>query len=48
LVEQHIIKKSYKNWDQIDNLAFLSKNLYNSAIYTIKQEERGIGQKKKQ
>ena len=38
LVEQHIILKSNKDWKQIDQLCFLSKNLYNASLYIIKQE----------
>ena len=38
LTEQHIITKYNLQWKLIDNLCFLSKNLYNSAIYEIKQE----------
>lgn len=37
LVEQHIIRKSNSQFKQIDELAFLSKNLYNAALYAIKQ-----------
>jgi len=36
IVERHIIKKSDKRWKHIDNICFLSKNLYNSALYYIK------------
>jgi len=38
LTEQHIITKKNSNWKQIDNLCFLSKNLYNSWLYTVKQQ----------
>ena len=38
LVEQHIIKKNNKFYKEIDNLSFLSKNLYNKANYIIRQE----------
>ena len=37
LVEKHNINKSNSDWKQIDHLCFLSKNLYNHALYTIKQ-----------
>lgn len=37
-VEQHTIKKSHKAWETIDELCFKSKNLYNYANYTIRQE----------
>lgn len=38
LVERHIIGKNHKFFKEIDNLAFLSKNLYNAANYLIRQE----------
>ncbi len=37
LVEKHVIKKSSPYWKEIDELAFLSKNLYNRANYEIRQ-----------
>jgi len=37
LVEKHIIKPTHKYYLEIDNLCFLSKNLYNSALYNIRQ-----------
>jgi len=37
LVERHIIKKSNSKWKKIDDLCFLSKNLYNYSLYQIKQ-----------
>ena len=37
LVEQHIIDKSHKYFEECDKLCFLSKNLYNIALYTIKK-----------
>ena len=37
LTEQHIIKKSHPNFKEIDNLCFLSKNLYNSGLYSVRQ-----------
>ena len=37
LVEQHIIKKSNKLFEQLDHLCFLSKNLYNATLYKIRQ-----------
>lgn len=43
LVEQHIIKKSNSNWKTIDNLCFLSKNLYNYSIYHIKKHYTETG-----
>lgn len=38
LVEKHIIKDGSCLYKEIDNLAFLSKNLYNKANYIIRQE----------
>lgn len=37
LVEQHIIKPFYKDYKVLDNLLFLSKNLYNKALYEVRQ-----------
>ena len=37
LVEKHLIKPSKKIFDEIDKLAFLSKNLYNCAVYQCRQ-----------
>ena len=36
-VERHIVKETNPLWKQIDNLCFLSKNLYNYANYLIRQ-----------
>ncbi len=36
-VERHIVKETSPLWKQIDNLCFLSKNLYNYANYLIRQ-----------
>ena len=43
LCERHIIKKSDKKWKSLDEACFLSKNLYNSALYYIRKykEENG-------
>jgi putative transposase len=46
LSEKHIIKKTHKYYDEIDNLCFLSKNLYNRANYVIRQEFIGSSKKK--
>lgn len=43
LVEQHIVLKSNSNWKRIDELCFLSKNLYNSALYETKKEFKETG-----
>lgn len=37
LVEQHIIKKTDKRYKILDEIAFKSKNLYNAALYEIRQ-----------
>jgi len=36
-VEKHIVRKTSKEWKVIDNIAFLSKNLYNAAMYVFRQ-----------
>ncbi len=36
-VERHIVKETSPLWKQIDNLCFLSKNLYNYANYLVRQ-----------
>ena len=38
LVEQHIIKSNNQIYKELDNLCFLSKNLYNQALYRIRQQ----------
>ena len=38
LVEQHIIKSNNVLYKEFDNLCFLSKNLYNQALYRIRQQ----------
>ena len=37
LTERHLIKQSNSLYNELDNLCFLSKNLYNSALYTVRQ-----------
>ena len=37
-VEKHIISKGHESYEEIDHIAFLSKNLYNRANYIIRQE----------
>jgi putative transposase len=37
LVQKHLIKFSSKDYKEIDRLAFLSKNLYNCAVYLNRQ-----------
>ena len=43
LVEQHIIKKSNRLFEQLDRLCFLSKNLYNATLYKIRQHHFETG-----
>jgi len=37
LVERHVIGKGSRDWKEIDDLSFKSKNLYNRANYEIRQ-----------
>lgn len=37
LVERHIIKKSNSLYKELDMLCRLSKNLYNIALYIVRQ-----------
>ena len=37
LTEKHIIKKSHPFYDECDNLCFQSKNIYNQAMYNVRQ-----------
>lgn len=37
LVEQHIIKKNDNRYKILDEVCFKSKNLYNAALYEIRQ-----------
>jgi putative transposase len=43
LVERHIIKKQDERWKSLDDTCFLSKNLYNSALYFIKKNYEETG-----
>ena len=38
LVEQHIIKSNNPIYKELDRLCFLSKNLYNQALYRVRQQ----------
>ena len=38
LVETHIYSKNHADFKKLNNLCFLSKNLYNSALFIIRQE----------
>jgi putative transposase len=37
LVEQHVIRKGDSRYEEIDRACFASKNLYNLAMYTVRQ-----------
>ena len=37
LVERHIIKKNNSLYKELNMLCILSKNLYNAALYTVRQ-----------
>lgn len=37
LVEIHLIKRGEQHFDEIDDLCFKSKNLFNSALYAVRQ-----------
>ena len=37
LVEKYDIKRSSKWYKELDKLCYLSKNLYNATLYTIRQ-----------
>lgn len=43
LVERHIIKCNSLEYNELDNLCFLSKNLYNTALYRIRQHYFNTG-----
>lgn len=43
LVERHIIKCNSFEYNELDNLCFLSKNLYNTALYRIRQHYFNTG-----
>lgn len=44
LVEKHIVKRNNKYYKEIDHVCFLSKNLYNSTLYTVRQHYKETGQ----
>jgi putative transposase len=44
LVERHAFKRSDKEYAELDNLCFLSKNLYNSTLYAIRQHFFNTGE----
>lgn len=37
LTERHIIKKNHKDFNELDKITHLSKNLYNATLYAIRQ-----------
>ncbi len=37
LVEQHIVRKNHSLWQECDRICWLSKNLYNQALYRVRQ-----------
>ena len=37
LAERHIIKRSHVHFQELDNVCFLSKNLYNASLYAVRQ-----------
>ena len=37
LVEKHIINNKHSFYNELDNLCFLSKNIYNQALYNVRQ-----------
>ena len=37
LTEKHIIKQKHAFYNECDNLCFQSKNIYNQAIYNVRQ-----------
>ena len=37
LVERHIFKKTHRFYKEFDTICFLSKNLYNSTVYAVRQ-----------
>jgi len=43
LTEQHIVSKYKKDWKRIDELSYLSKNLYNTCLWTIKNHYEATG-----
>jgi hypothetical protein len=38
LVEKTVIRRSKQGWSEMDQLALLSKNLYNATLYAMRQE----------
>lgn len=46
LAEKHIYKPTHKYYAELDNLCFLSKNLYNATLYDIRQHYFNTGEYK--
>ena len=44
LVERHVFKQGHSDYAELDNLCFLSKNLYNSTLYAIRQHFFSTGE----
>ena len=44
LVERQIVKPNHKHFNEIDHVCFLSKNLYNSTLYRIRQHYSETGE----
>lgn len=40
LVEEHIIDKNHKLWEECDKLCFVSKNIYNYSLYKIQEYQK--------
>lgn len=38
LVERHIISPNHRDYDELDKVCFLSKNLYNVTLYEVRQQ----------
>ncbi len=43
-VEKHFIKKGHRFFAEIDNICFRSKNLYNAALYAVRQHYFATGE----
>ena len=44
LVEKHIFRENHPFYEEMDNLTYLSKNLYNSTLYAIRQHFFSTGE----
>lgn len=42
-VEKHLIKQTHKDYKELDNLCFLSKNLYNATLYEVRKYFKETG-----